>query len=336
MRSSSLSQGSVSNSMAICYATATPKEPSLTPELASYPRKPRKVSAQPTPAAVSKADTLPAFAVLAPEITAQQTPSATETQHRTPEERTPAGSTTRASAQAPTPSNGPTSVVSRPSPEATVFYGESNFITLMPDRHQREGDDQLEAQDEDMRHHRNHHAPPLNIVVSRAEMSGVSGNTPPSAYNVTESLPASTMRHLREEGALEFPSQKDYIPALEAYFAWFHPAFPIVDRPLTAYHIKNGTISPLLLNAMLFIGSTYCSDEIIGNIGFQDRAEAKNRFYTKARLLYNADWEHDKIALIQSVFLMSFWRGGPADIRDVRYWLGVVISLAESQGLHRS
>lgn len=87
---------------------------------------------------------------------------------------------------------------------------------------------------------------------------------------------------------------------------------------------------------MLFIGATYCDHDTIVSMGFQDRSEAKSLLYTRARLLFHADWEKDEITLIQSLFLMSFWRGGPSDVRDVRYWLGVVIGVAESYGLHRS
>ncbi|KAF4336653.1 hypothetical protein FBEOM_9472 [Fusarium beomiforme] len=65
-------------------------------------------------------------------------------------------------------------------------------------------------------------------------------------------------------------------------------------------------------------------------MGFSDRAEAKSLLYTRARLLFHADMEKDQITLIQSLFLLSFWRGGSSDVRDVRYWLGVVIGIAES------
>ncbi|KAG6018353.1 hypothetical protein E4U41_003966 [Claviceps citrina] len=92
----------------------------------------------------------------------------------------------------------------------------------------------------------------------------------------------------------------------------------------------------LLLLAMLFIGATYCDEGTILAMGFRDRLDAKTVLYHRARLLFHADWERDETVLIQAVFLMSFWRGGPADVRDVRYWLGVVITLSESYGLHRS
>lgn len=144
------------------------------------------------------------------------------------------------------------------------------------------------------------------------------------------------MRYLRDEGALTLPDLQTCMPALQAYFAWFHPSFPILDRAEITRQLAAMDVSRFLLQAMLFIGTTYCDDATIVAMGFQDRLEAKSVLYHRARLLFHADWEKDEIILIQSIFLMSFWRAGPADVRDVRYWLGVVITLSESYGLHRS
>ncbi|KAF4545053.1 hypothetical protein BFW01_g2570 [Lasiodiplodia theobromae] len=87
---------------------------------------------------------------------------------------------------------------------------------------------------------------------------------------------------------------------------------------------------------MLFISATYCDESIIAAMGFSSRFQAKSSFYNRARLLFDADWEKDQLTILQSLFLMSFWRGGPSNIRDVRYWLGVSITLAQTFGLHRS
>lgn len=148
------------------------------------------------------------------------------------------------------------------------------------------------------------------------------------------------MRYLRDEGALDLPDLQTCLPALQAYFTWFHPCFPVVDRADVIRRLTSTdpsvSLSRILLQSMLFIGATYCGADTITAMGFSDRAEAKRQLYGKARILFHADWETDRMALIQAVFLMSFWRGGASDVRDVRYWLGVVITLAESHGLHRS
>lgn len=167
------------------------------------------------------------------------------------------------------------------------------------------------------------------------------GTTPQSQYNPSAltnviHLSRGAERYLRDEGALTFPTLQTCLPVIQAYFEWFHPCFPILDRPSLARRLTTMDISPLLFQAMLFIGTTYCDEEAVVAMGFRDRSEAKSLLYTRARLLFHADWEKDQITLLQALFLLSFWRGEPSDVRDVRYWLGVAITLAETCGLHRS
>ncbi|RNJ59761.1 hypothetical protein D7B24_001486 [Verticillium nonalfalfae] len=205
-----------------------------------------------------------------------------------------------------------------------LFFGESNFHTLVPGRTQANGERSTQGRE---------HGQKTRFVfpTPSTPQSQTGGASPASIAH----LSAGTTRYLRDEGALTFPDPKTYLPALEAYFTWSHPCFPVLDHADFAQQVSKSVVSPMLLQAVLFIGATYCGDETIAMMGFKDRSEAKSLLYTRARLLFHADWEKDEITLLQSLFLLSFWRGGPSDVRDVRYWLGVVISLAESYGYHR-
>lgn len=215
-----------------------------------------------------------------------------------------------------------TMTVAAASEGSNLFFGESNFLTLVPSSAQPGPQPAAE---------KGRLSFPIHAAASPLEPKS---HTSPSTGVIH--LSQGTERYLRDEGALTFPSLQTCLPVLQAYFSWFHPCFPILDRPSIAKRLVAMDISPLLLQGMLFIGATYCDDEAILNLGFQDRSEAKSLLYTRARLLFHADWEKDQTTLIQSLFLMSFWRGEPSDVRDVRYWLGVVITLAETYGLHRS
>lgn len=161
-------------------------------------------------------------------------------------------------------------------------------------------------------------------------------STPRSENHIEESPSVRTENYLRDEGALTFPDLPTCLPALRAYFAWFHPCFPVVDRADIASRLSTMNISPLLLQAMLLVSSTYCDESTISSMGFRCRFHAKSSFYNRARLLFDADWEKDQLTVLQSLFLMSFWRGGRSNMRDVRYWLGTTINLAQTFGLHRS
>ncbi|KAL7951300.1 N-terminal binuclear Zn cluster-containing/DNA binding domain-containing protein [Trichoderma barbatum] len=213
----------------------------------------------------------------------------------------------------------------------TRFFGESNLLTLVP------GDDEgASAQSNVSGNGRNNQKPRFTFPMPA---------TPQSTSQTAEGgsgMSPGMMRYLRDEGALTLPDLESCLPAFEAYFAWFHPSYPVLDRALVARRLASASsfssvdMSRMLLQAMLLIGATYCDASTISAMGFQDRSQAKTAFYTRARLLFHANLEKDETVLIQSLFLMSFWRGAPADVRDVRYWLGVVITLAESYGFHRS
>lgn len=142
-------------------------------------------------------------------------------------------------------------------------------------------------------------------------------------------------RYLEAEGAFAFPPSKDCFPALRAYFLWFHPCFPILDRRKVAYQYSIGNLSPLLLQAMLFISATYCDEDTIDRMGFKDRLDAKSKLYNRAKILFEADWETDKLVTLQAVFLLSFWRGGSTNVKDVRCWLNIAVTIAQSCGFHR-
>ncbi|KAK1713007.1 fungal-specific transcription factor domain-containing protein [Colletotrichum acutatum] len=203
------------------------------------------------------------------------------------------------------------------------FFGESNFITLVPGA---SGPGNEAATSDGLLKGR------LTFPVPQTPQSHGLATSPASV----PSMSSATERYLRDEGALTFPDMQSCLPALHAYFTWFHPCFPILDRADISRRLVTMDISPLLLQAMLFIGSTYCDEATILGMGFKDRSEAKNLTYSRARVLFHANWEKDEFTLIQSLFLCSFWRGGPADWRDVRYWLGAVLTLAQTHGLHRS
>jgi hypothetical protein len=54
------------------------------------------------------------------------------------------------------------------------------------------------------------------------------------------------------------------------------------------------------------------------------------------KLLYDFDYEADRIALTQSLLLMTYWYETPDDQKDTWHWMGVAISMAHTIGLHRN
>lgn len=145
------------------------------------------------------------------------------------------------------------------------------------------------------------------------------------------------MKNLHEDGAFTFPPAPIQEELLKAYFRWFHPHFPIVDEPeIWAVHESGRNMSPLLLQAMLFIGVIHCDKSTLEELGWGNRHRAKYQLYSRAKDIYDAEFETKKLIVIQSLFLMGFWRAGALLEKDVRHWIGAVISLAQTKAFHRS
>ncbi len=141
---------------------------------------------------------------------------------------------------------------------------------------------------------------------------------------------------LQAEGAFSFPPAEVRLELFHAYFKWFHPHFAIMDEEEFWTSYREFNFSGLLLQAMMFIGVIHCEESTLHNLGWGNRHRAKWFFYIRAKDIYDATYETDKIIVIQALFLMSFWRAGALLEKDARHWLGTAISLSQTRALHRS
>ncbi|KAJ5358349.1 uncharacterized protein N7496_010762 [Penicillium cataractarum] len=201
----------------------------------------------------------------------------------------------------------------------TVFLGESSPLTCVVDEGQRSPDKGYACGIQKGRLH-----------YSISELHASAG----TSEEIFGQRRKSLQERLIRESALIFPSPAICEVLLQAYFEWFHPLFPILDRSRVQNDYQDETISPLLLQAMLFIGVSLCSDSALKTTGFSNRYKAKGLFYQRAKEIYDVGWETDTMIKLQSIFLLSFWRGGPTEERDVRYWLGTATDLAQKKGMH--
>ncbi|KAJ5129134.1 uncharacterized protein N7515_005173 [Penicillium bovifimosum] len=201
----------------------------------------------------------------------------------------------------------------------TVFLGESSPLTCVVDESRRSPE--------------KGHAGSVQKGRLHYSISEISAGTKDSHDSLG---PRGKLIHdrLTREGALAFPSPAICDTLLQAYFDWLHPCFPILDRAGLQSAYQDGTLSPLLLQSMLFIGVSLCSDSALSTTGFGNRYQAKEAIYERAKDIYDSGLETDTVTKLQSLFLLSFWRGGPTEERDVRFWLGAAISLAQKKGMH--
>ena len=206
--------------------------------------------------------------------------------------------------------------------QTTVFLGESSPLTCVIDEGRTRSPDKV--QPEGMPKTRLHYPISERSVVTRTRDEALRAHR------------GKLEGQLTQDGAFSFPSAEICEVLLQAYFTWFHPCFPVLDRRAIhdAYLHAEENISPLLLQAMLFIGVSLCTDTVFASTGFRVRYKAKFLFYSRARAIYDADWESNRIVKLQALFLLSFWRGGPSEDRDTRFWLEAGIGLAQKRGVH--
>ncbi|KAL8838548.1 MAG: hypothetical protein Q9170_002090 [Blastenia crenularia] len=72
---------------------------------------------------------------------------------------------------------------------------------------------------------------------------------------------------------------------------------------------------------------------------------ATRNFYKHAKALYDANYEDDRVTIVQALVLMRCaWEGPQGKLRTRRhhainnayYWTGVAITVAQGSGMHRS
>ena len=137
------------------------------------------------------------------------------------------------------------------------------------------------------------------------------------------------------DGAFRLPRFEQQVAISEAFFTYFNPIYPILEHKEFMKLLRNRWCSITLLQSVLCIGVTHCDPGIISRLGFSTRLEAIESFYTRAKVLIDAELETDLTVLIQSTFILSFHWSNLRSIKDPFYWMGISIRLAQSVGMHR-
>ncbi|KIV88647.1 hypothetical protein PV10_08311 [Exophiala mesophila] len=140
---------------------------------------------------------------------------------------------------------------------------------------------------------------------------------------------------LQQKGAFSLPPPDIQRELLDAYFSWLHPLQPIIDKQQFLCAFESGQAPMILLQALLFAGTT-CCDEIVILKYWPSRRSAQADQYKRTRALYDADQEQNRVTIVQVLFLMCFWWGSPTDDKDFSHWLAASIHLAQVMGMHRS
>ncbi|KAJ5339102.1 hypothetical protein N7541_011070 [Penicillium brevicompactum] len=166
-----------------------------------------------------------------------------------------------------------------------------------------------------------------------------SGSLPDYIRGLPARLLKEDIDYLAIKGALTIPDETLRNELLKSYIHYVHTYMPLLDLEEFLQTIVQNDgihrISLLLFQAVMFAGVAFIDMKHLQAAGYQTRKAARKVFFQRARLLYDFDYEVDRISLVQSLLLMTYWYETPDDQKDTWHWMGVSLSLAHTIGLHR-
>ncbi|KAF2025620.1 hypothetical protein EK21DRAFT_93088 [Setomelanomma holmii] len=142
-----------------------------------------------------------------------------------------------------------------------------------------------------------------------------------------EVLAAEDLEYLKSKGCFNLPGNCKEL--IKAYFQYVHPTFPVIDAaPFLQSYAVSGLkgINLLLLWSMISVSASYVANS--------PQKAYKKTYANRAKLLFDLTQENDKIVLVQSALLLSFWFEDGEDVKQSWYWSSIAISVAQTLGLH--
>ena len=143
---------------------------------------------------------------------------------------------------------------------------------------------------------------------------------------------------LHQRGAFLLPPRALCDELVDSYFKWVAPIVPVINRSrfMRKYRDAKNPPSLLLLQAILLAGSRVCTNPQLMDANGSTTPAALT-FYKRAKALYDANYEDDRVTIVQALILMGWYWEGPEDVtKNVFYWSRVATIVAQGSGMHRS
>lgn len=102
------------------------------------------------------------------------------------------------------------------------------------------------------------------------------------------------------------------------------------------YRDPNNPPSLLLQQAVFLAASRACTNaQLMDSSG--STIPAATIFYKRAKALYEANYEDDRIAIVQALILMGWYWEEPGKVtKNVFHWNGLAVTIAQGFGMHRN
>lgn len=142
-------------------------------------------------------------------------------------------------------------------------------------------------------------------------------------------------KYLHEQGVFNVPDARIRNELLRNYIQYVHPALPVLnleDFFMVIDQSYAGTrgISFLLFQAVMFAATAFEKPASLTREGFRDRREARRTRFERVKLLYSLGCEDDRLTILQSVLLMTYWDDTSDHNQDAWYYVGVAKAVWKS------
>lgn len=117
---------------------------------------------------------------------------------------------------------------------------------------------------------------------------------------------------LHTRGAFLLPPRGLCDELVDAYFTWIAPVTPVINRSkfMRKYRDSKNPPSLLLLQAILLAGSRVCKNpQLMDSNG--STTPAAMTFYKRAKALFDANYEDDRVTIVQAAILLGWYWEGP-------------------------
>jgi hypothetical protein len=122
---------------------------------------------------------------------------------------------------------------------------------------------------------------------------------------------------LHQRGAFLLPPRSLCDELVEAFFKWIAPVVPVINKSrfMRQYRDPKNPPSLLLLQAVLLAGSRVCTNPQLMDANGSTTPAAMT-FYKRAKALFDANYEDDRVTIVQSLILMGWYWEGPEGVSN--------------------
>ena len=98
---------------------------------------------------------------------------------------------------------------------------------------------------------------------------------------------------------------------------------------------ESGTVSTMLLHAVILNAIPHASLDLVQRMGFSDRLGAMRCHNSKAILLYDTLAQKAQLVSLQTSILLGTFQVSWTDDKDFRFWHHNAVRIATRMGFHR-